>query len=369
MVGTATLALSALGCGSSIEPLAVGPGPVDSPPPAPLPPTYPELNYITRDPAFTDYRPAVDVTGQRFVFERSPVGGSGLRLYLVEGPDGADPTPFTDSPLGYGAQSRPCWSWSNDRVMFNVEASGTTVQHVAIAEADGSSPTLMPDSNGLLYPQWSEDGTQVVVYNLRSHPDEPEPRTSLVPVSSGATTVVLNLNGTDAASNPVFGGFACPRGSDPRSIAYAGQPTRADWVPAVTAACPNEAGGYNQCYNYVFVNEQQGNGYSSRPLEREASVTTYDPRYQGRAPWWSPDGRYVVFESDRNGGYAIFLFDTQGDGVAVQLTDERLQAQHAKFFPAGNRIVFTVYQQLPTVQQPQPPRGIAWIDLTGYLGS
>jgi hypothetical protein len=39
----------------------------------------------------------------------------------------------------------------------------------------------------------------------------------------------------------------------------------------------------------------------------EASITIYDPSHQGRAPVWSPDGNYMAFESDRAGGYAVFL--------------------------------------------------------------
>jgi len=37
-------------------------------------------------------------------------------------------------------------------------------------------------------------------------------------------------------------------------------------------------------------------------------------------PAWSPDGRYIAFESDRNGEYDIYVIDVDGTN-AIQLTD------------------------------------------------
>jgi hypothetical protein len=70
-----------------------------------------------------------------------------------------------------------------------------------------------------------------------------------------------------------------------------------------------------------------------------------------------------VFESDRAGGYALFLVDTLGGTAPIQLTEPALQAQHGKFFPGGDRIILTCLQSPAGTA-----RGIAWIDISQFLG-
>ena len=80
------------------------------------------------------------------------------------------------------------------------------------------------------------------------------------------------------------------------------------------------------------------------PLETGARTDPYDPRFQGRAPWWSPDGKWVVFESNRPpqplaevgaGLYAIFLYEYGGSNPAIQITEIVYNCNHAKWFPNG----------------------------------
>ncbi|MBL8221297.1 MAG: PD40 domain-containing protein, partial [Bryobacterales bacterium] len=75
--------------------------------------------------------------------------------------------------------------------------------------------------------------------------------------------------------------------------------------------------------------------FTSNPEESAASITQFESQFQGRAPAWSPDGRYIVFESTRtNGQMALYLFDTQNPANApVQLTDTVYGAQHANSSP------------------------------------
>jgi len=95
-------------------------------------------------------------------------------------------------------------------------------------------------------------------------------------------------------------------------------------------------------------------------------MTTFDPAFQGRAPYWSPDGKYIVFESSRNGGYALFLARVGASTPPVQVTDSTYWAQHAKFFPGGAKLVFTALQQPNAAGT--GPRGIGVIDISSYLG-
>ena len=72
---------------------------------------------------------------------------------------------------------------------------------------------------------------------------------------------------------------------------------------------------------------------------------------QGRAPTWSPNGKQLVFESNRASSFglnAIFLINRDGTGI-TQLTDPALNADHPVWFPDGRHVAFSAHDamQLP----------------------
>jgi hypothetical protein len=66
-------------------------------------------------------------------------------------------------------------------------------------------------------------------------------------------------------------------------------------------------------------------------------------KFQARAGWWSPDGQWFAFESDRicndisGNTYAIFVQDAAGARPAIQVSDcSKWNVQHPKWFPPRN---------------------------------
>ncbi len=300
------------------------------------------------------------------IFERTPAAGGDTALFLASS---LGPAPAlrrflpATTVLGVAvppSQTRPDWNWATGNVVVNVAASNAAPVEALTAPGDGSSAKFVPNGRGYLYPTWTRDGSQLIVYN-NSAAAQPQPCTSLINLEG--VVQQANINGKDANGTAVFGGFASPSPGDPTRIVFAGQPNLTGWGPASTPPPATPADAYNQDFNYVFINRNVGGVFSSAPMESGASVSTYSPAFQGRAPQWSPNGRYVVFESDRAGGYALFLLDTQSTKAPVQLTDAAYQAQHAKFFPSGDRLIFTALQQPGKVG----PRGIAWINIASLL--
>jgi hypothetical protein len=318
---------------------------------------FPRLNFITHDPLESDYRPAVDVTGRHVIFERMPRGGGLTTLFItsIDAPHGPEPfvhdlggTHISTGP----SQTRPDWCWATGHVALNVAASDRSPPHVMIAEPSGIPLGDVPGSTRWIYPTWSSDGTQLVVMNATG---AGHPHSSLI--SPSGTVAQANLNGDDVNGTPMFGGFASPRPGNPLLIAYAGQPNAAGWNGASPA-------GYDQDRNYVFLNATSAATFTSAPLEPDASITRFDKFHQGRAPTWSPDGRYLAFESNRVDGrrYAIFLVNVPAGTAPVQITDATDDAQHAKFFPDGKSLIVTAFQ-IPGLG----PRGIAQVDISAFL--
>jgi hypothetical protein len=332
------------------------------------------LTFITSDPGYTDYRPAVDATGTKVVFERTPFPNPGTAptpvLYLATSIGSSNPvvaaflTVPTNPPASFPySQTRPDWSWVTGDVAFSGSPTDTGTIEAHIVAATGVGTTFVPDTGAHIYPIWSSDGTELVIYNNNSTSALPMPPVTALILPTGIV-VVANLNGLDANGTQVFGGFAAPMPGNPMQIAFAGQPALANWGGA-SGSSPV----YSQDNNYVFVNASNKGVFSSAPLEPGASIATFDSSYQGRAPYWSPDGQYIVFESSRAGGYALFLANVANvaSGASpVQLTDSSYWAQHAKFFPSGTSLVFTALQQPSAAGT--GARGIATIDISAYLG-
>src|SRR5258708_4645231 len=72
-------------------------------------------------------------------------------------------------------------------------------------------------------------------------------------------------------------------------------------------------------------------GGAERPLIASAD-TDYDPA-------WAPDGRSIVFTSDRNGSADLFRVNPDGSGLTRLTTDPAYDDQ-AAFSPDGKHLVF-----------------------------
>jgi hypothetical protein len=337
-------------------------------------PAMPKLNFITSDQNFTDYRPAVDATGTMCVFERTAIKEAGAltTLYLATGINAPNPVvtqflkvPVNPPPPFPFVQTRPDWSWVNNEIAFAGGATATSALEVHIVPASGTGSRVVANTVKCIYPMWSSDGTKLVIYN-ESASAQPFPPVATL-IDPFGNVIYPNLGGTDANNVPVFTGFASPMPGNPTMIAFAGQPALANWG-ATSPVPPGTQPSYNQDNNYVFVNTVNSGVFRSAPIEPAASITTYLPAYQGRAPYWAPNGKYFVFESSRAGGYALFLADVAAvaKGAApVQLTESNYWAQHGKFLPGGNAIVLTALQQPSAAGT--GPRGIATIDISKFL--
>jgi hypothetical protein len=308
-------------------------------------------------PPVADYRPVVNAAGTTAIFERT-TGGNPTTLYAVDiGGSGSNAQPFFQGSSVPTTATRPDWSWTTGQVAFAGNAGGTTF-YIGFAGSDGSNPVFSDTFAGLIYPAYFPDGLNLATMN-QAATALPTPNTTLITVYGGV--------GPTAVAGPKWwGGMPSVNPVYPNLIAFAGQPV----APHTT---------YDQNRNYIWIVDTDDG--SVTPLEDGATLP-YEADYQGRAPWWSPDGNWVAFESNRfspptstnpDGLYSIMLYQYKV-GPALQVTDPIYSMNHAKWlpqgfhgFPSANPTLIACAWQPSTSGAPALPYGIATLDVSSFV--
>jgi Tol biopolymer transport system component len=208
--------------------------------------------------------------------------------------------------------------------------------------------TPIANTNNMTYPTWYPDGATLAVYNNRKHtPPLPIPRTSKMDLSGNVLDPIL-------ATDNIWAGFPSVNQTNSNLIAFAGQVVK-------------KGATYNQNKNYIWLTDTSTTPPTVKTLEG-APTDKFDPNYQGRAPWYSPDGNWIAFESNRHnasGLYSIFIQVADGSKPAVRVTDPGWNANHAKWYPNGTELVVTVLQTKGA--KPASDRGIAKLDVSAFV--
>lgn len=84
-------------------------------------------------------------------------------------------------------------------------------------------------------------------------------------------------------------------------------------------------------------------------------VRLTDDKAQDRSPSWSPDGKWIAFQSNRGGQYQIFAIRPDGKEL-TQVTDSDQDAVSPIWNPAGTHILYTLNQVAMRVVPFQPGR-------------
>ena len=273
----------------------------------------PEVRYLTQN--LNDYWPCFSIDGDAVLFSRKSNDDAPWELWSVP-VEGGTAVPFLQEVLPVAA-TRTSASPFGDRYAFTGVWS-TGAQTLWTIQQDGSAAeqVVMDElSTNIFYPSFYPDGESLVVVDFAGGIGG-----VLRTVDLGAELVVaLTERAEVLAGMPAVS-------PDGTTIAFAGQ-----W---------NEGQLYDQTQNSILFVEANGD------------VTAPDEG-QGRTPAWSPDGRWVAYESERETPddmligtqnprkrYAVFVMRPDGTDVR-RLTDPALDANHPVFSPDGTELAFS----------------------------
>jgi Tol biopolymer transport system component len=258
-------------------------------------------------------------------------------LYAIE-PNGSNLTRLTKSATW---ESRPMWSPDGTQLTFSDDRGDVGMP---VMSADGSNlrhiPTD-PDVTGSLsfFPTWSADGTKLF-FSSSDSPDAPSDiftmdldgsnqvnltktpkyHESYPDFSPDGSEMCVSLSGTGQPGQAATGIYLMNAdGSDPTLLLEGGG--ECDWSPDGTkvAIGYTDGSGDTSDEGYgdseVAVIDADGSGLTNLTSNSAVDVT----------PRWSPDGKKIVFQSDKEGDYDIYTMDADGSDVTRVTTDSGSQ--------------------------------------------
>ena len=276
---------------------------------------------------WVDSRPCFKADGSSVVFMRQ--AGSGTApgaIYSVSADpsNGSNPVqvyPFGDVAPTYENQAtRPDVSWANSNIAFSgavTNSEGVTQTGLFVLPADGDAPTYVPILNKtavISYPTWYPDGIHIAVTNYTVN--------QILSVDS--TNTSAPQSGT-ALTQPaqLWAGMASINQADSSLVCMAAQLPNTDSNSGQTGSMP----GYSQNNNNIWVQNGDNKPYSIQ-IEGHGN---------GRAPWWSPDGTCIAYESSYQHAdgksLAIFIYRNADQSITPVTPLKNWSCSHAKWHP------------------------------------
>lgn len=291
---------------------------------------FPEHRFVTASPAVQDMWPCFSPDGQTLLFTRT-TDRKTWNLYTVP-VAGGTPRPFP--PHAPASGTRASWSPRSNVIAFNGPLPNGRFD-LSLIHGDGSGLRRLDAagiSESMTYPSWYPDGKSIAVVDFSG-----DQQSAIKRIDIETGTVATQ---TDPATHWAGVPRVSPDGS---RIVMGGQVRRGQ--------------RYSQYQNQLWI------------LNREGELKLLDSQ-RGWAPFWSPDGQWIVFASDRgsqSGQWAIFIASPDGATVR-QLTPHELNAGHPTWSPDGKLIAFFAQHSGDhTSDADRPARGLAVIDAAAAL--
>jgi Tol biopolymer transport system component len=225
------------------------------------------LSQLT-DNSASDTYPSWSPDGSELAFQSDQDGDYDIYSMDING------SQITALTHNSGFDSSPAWSPDGSQIAFHSSIDGD--RDIYLMTAIGQILKNLTDNEGIqdYSPTWSPDGNQIAFYSNRDGVFE----IYVVDLSGGPAKRLTFIGGEDPAWSP-----------DGSKIAF--------------ASCIDEdSDDKKKCDLYTVA---VGGGNSIECL-------LCDPNVSDMRPSWSPDGSMIVFDSNREGSWDIYVMNAEG---------------------------------------------------------
>jgi Tol biopolymer transport system component len=305
-----------------------------------------------------DREPVYSPDGRQIAFS-SDRGGGQYNIWVLDVASGTV-RQLTNAATG-ASNYFPTWSPDGSEIAYVESASGSQLIKAMASSGQGVPRVLQAHTSGTIYcPTWSPDGASIA-YVLQGgpppnehHPDKPSLPSLLV-------------NGTPVTDKEDVFTFR-PQWLGNTTLLYAadGKLRKRDLtnrglheVPFTAAVSFNRPAYQKRQYNFEDSTQQAVKGIANPVLSPDGTTVAFvalnqlwtmqlgrkpvkvtDDVYYKATPFWSPDGRYLAYSSDKNGPEAIYIRD-MSTGQERKLTRPFSGSQvRGAWSPDGSKISF-----------------------------
>lgn len=268
------------------------------------------IKALTDSTKYIDLFPSFSPDGKQVVFSRN-IKGSGHKnsLFVVELESGNIKC-LTGDNLGISTDF-PAWGINNliafSNINIHTEISGVWILNPA-TYALKEVPVNLKNNYRMENPSWYPDGESILVVDYGNNAFFGPGILKKVDIETGKVEELTDIS-------IVCAGMAAVS-HDGKTIAFAGQ--------------ENKGQNYDPLNNKILL------------LNSNGKLHVLD-KITGRAPDWSPNDKWIVFESDagsKKGQYAVFVKKIMC-GKSIRITPYYLDSKHPKWSPDGRHIVFS----------------------------
>ncbi|MCI0426857.1 MAG: hypothetical protein L0387_09410 [Acidobacteria bacterium] len=197
----------------------------------------------------------------------------------------------------------PDWG-PNNEIAYTFSGMPGQPSEIWVVDANGGTPrqvTSGGNHGGRAHPSWSPDGRRLV--HLQLTPQDPatdDTRNGCPALSFRAELWIINADGTNARQLSMTG--SANFDSNGQLINSADDANAPDWSAAGDVI--SFWSGQENCFGQIWRINADGSG---RMQLTRAPIPSHNDD-----PAWSPDGRQVLFTTDRNGRIETWVMDADG---------------------------------------------------------
>ena len=235
----------------------------------------------------------------------------------------------------------------SSRKIFEIRAMQNYLSHVTVFDFPSRTSHVVFTGEGVIEaPNWSRDG-KFLLLNTRGHLFRlplGKGRAGLERIRLGEGYVCNNDH--DLSADGRWLAFSAATPSSPKSQVFVCDAS-GDNVRLVTPKAPSYFHGWSPDSRFLTFVAERGDGkyelYRVPAVGGAEERLTYSGGYDD-GPEYSPDGRWIYFNSNRGGRFNIWRMPPEGAGAkdarAEQVTRDEPEDWFPHISPDGSRIVF-----------------------------